>query len=132
MAKEKTDEKGDKSEKNISDLVKSVSSPQNIHSNDDTLKNLELAKIIVKEILNPNHLDSLSSISNIQVTDFTNAKLLNTYYRIPEIDEYIDNFLSYKRSENALLLRTFERMIMNNQDETLMGKKGFFDRILKR
>lgn len=132
MSKEKNDKNNPIIPENIGELVKSVSGKTDTQmSNDESLKSLELAKIIVKEILNENNILSLSSIKSEQVIDLVHAKLLNSYYQIDEIDDYINNFLLLKRSENALLLHSFEKMIMYKNDENI-NNPGFFSRILKR
>lgn len=124
--------KDEEAKENIFDLMNSVTGnkPNNVTS-DDTLKNLELAKIIVKEMLDGKNIKSLSNINKNQVNDIVNALLLNTYYQIPEINEYVFNFLTLKRSQEGLLLKTFEKIVMN-RDAIGNEHSGFFDRILKR
>ena len=126
----------------ITDIIESVNKKND--SNDDSnnsnnsnmdnleyLKTLEIAKIIVQETLKTDNIQSLSFLNNDQIDDIVKARLLNTYYNIPEIDDYISNFLQLKRSQEGQLIRLFTKMVMFN-NEVDENKKGFFSRILKR
>ena len=122
----------------ITDIIKSVNDDNTENkgtSNNDNieyLKALEIAKIIVQETLKKDNLKSLSFLNVEQVDDIVKAKLLNTYYNIPEIDEYINNFLELKRSQDGQLIRLFIKMVMFNNDTDDIKNKSFFQRILKR
>ena len=123
----------------IVDIIKSVNDGdtenKGINSNNDNieyLKALEIAKIIVQETLKKDNLKSLSFLNVEQVDDIVKAKLLNTYYNIPEINEYINNFLELKRSQDGQLIRLFIKMVMFNNDTDDVKNKNFFQRILKR
>ena len=123
----------------IVDIIKSVNDGdtenKGINNNNDNieyLKALEIAKIIVQETLKKDNLKSLSFLNVEQVDDIVKAKLLNTYYNIPEINEYIDNFLELKRSQDGQLIRLFIKMVMFNNDTDDVKNKNFFQRILKR
>ena len=125
----------DKQTKDISDIINQVHPPENNQSNTNDLeyqKSLELAKIIVQEILNKDNISSLSFLKPEHVNDIVQAKLLNNYYDIPEIDQYILNYLELKRSENGQLIRLLVKLGMNNNIEENENKDGFFSRILKR
>ena len=97
----------------------------------DSLKALEIGKIIVQESLNLDNLKSLTFINPEQIDDIVKARLLNAYYNIPEIDEYISDYLQLKRSENGQLMKLYVKMVMFNNEQN-EEKKGFFSRILKR
>lgn len=123
----------------IVDIIKSVNDGdtenKGINNNNDNieyLKALEIAKIIVQETLKKDNLKSLSFLNVEQVDDIVKAKLLNTYYNIPEINNYIDNFLELKRSQDGQLIRLFIKMVMFNNDTDDVKNKNFFQRILKR
>jgi hypothetical protein len=123
----------------IVDIIKSVNDGdienKGINNNNDNieyLKALEIAKIIVQETLKKDNLKSLSFLNVEQVDDIVKAKLLNTYYNIPEINEYINNFLELKRSQDGQLIRLFIKMVMFNNDTDDVKNKNFFQRILKR
>lgn len=121
----------------ITDIVSStLQTNKNISNSNEleALKGLELAKIILKEFLDDKNLFSLSFLDNEQIDDIANAKILNTYYDIPEIDEYIDNILKLFRSNNGQAFRLLVKMVMFNHtdDDLKFGKRGFFERILKR
>ena len=125
----------------IKDIINSVNNENdndNNNSNTDNvnlehLKVLEVAKIIINETLKEKNIKSLSFLNAEQVDDIVKARLLNNYYCIPEIDNYINDFLQLKRSESGQLINLFVKMIMyNNNQENDINKKGFFSRILKR
>ena len=122
----------------IVDIIKSVNDGDtenkgtNNNDNIEYLKALEIAKIIVQETLKKDNLKSLSFLNVEQVDDIVKAKLLNTYYNIPEINNYIDNFLELKRSQDGQLIRLFIKMVMFNNDTDDVKNKNFFQRILKR
>ena len=97
----------------------------------DSLKALEIGKIIVQESLNLDNIKSLTFINPEQIDDIVKARLLNAYYNIPEIDGYISDYLQLKRSENGQLMKLFVKMVMFNNEQN-EEKKGFFSRILKR
>lgn len=97
----------------------------------DSLKALEIGKIIVQESLKLENLQSLTFINPEQIDDIVKARLLNAYYNIPEIDNYITDYLQLKRSENGQLMKLYVKMVMFNNEQN-EEKKGFFSRILKR
>ena len=97
----------------------------------DSLKALEIGKIIVQESLKLENLQSLTFINPEQIDDIVKARLLNAYYNIPEIDSYITDYLQLKRSENGQLMKLYVKMVMFNNEQN-EEKKGFFSRILKR
>ena len=97
----------------------------------DSLKALEIGKIIVQESLNLDNLQSLTFINPDQIDDIVKARLLNAYYNIPEIDNFISDYLQLKRSENGQLMKLYVKMVMFNNEQN-EEKKGFFSRILKR
>ena len=124
----------------IKDLIKSVNKEDdnsNNNSNTDNvnlenLKALEVAKIIINETLKEKNIKSLSFLNVEQIDDIVKARLLNNYFNIPEIDNYITDFLELKRSQDGQLMKLFVKMtIFNNQDDEI-NKKSFFQRILKR
>ena len=126
----------------IKDIIKSVNNIEDDNKKNDlnndsnlnleSLKALEIAKIIVQETLNHKNLNSLSLINMEQVDDIVKAKLLNNYYQIPEIDEYINNFLQLKRSQEGQLIKLFVKMTMFNNQNDENNNKNIFQRILKR
>ena len=126
----------------IKEIIKSVNNDDedntnNSNSNIDNmnlehLKALEIAKIIVHETLEKKNIKSLSFLNTDQIDDIVKARLLNNYFNIPEIDNYINDFLQLKRSQEGQLLKLFVKMIMFNNQENDISKKGFFQRILKR
>lgn len=123
---------------NIADIIEAVNKKDNtVNSNNnndiESMKQLEIAKIIVEKTLNNENLKSLTFLNNEQVDDIVKAKLLNVYYNIPEIDQYIQDYLQLKRSSNdGTLIRLFTKMAMFNNESDEVGQKGFFSRILKR
>ena len=123
----------------ITDVINAVQKKDNTvnptNSNDsiESMKQLEIAKIIVEKTLNNQHLKSLTFLNNEQVDDIVKARLLNVYYNIPEIEQYIGDYMELKRSSNdGTLIRLFTKMAMFNNESDEIGKKGFFQRILKR
>lgn len=124
----------------ISDIIESVNEKEKDNNqgngnieNLEALKALEIGKIIVQETLKLDNVKSLSYLNPEQIDDITKAKLLNSFYDIPEINEYINNFLQLKRSENGQLIRLFSDMAKFNHDNNNdYNQKGFFSRILKR
>ena len=125
----------------IKDIIKSVNQdekPDNVDNTNDSnlniehLKALEIAKIIVQETLKEKNIKSLSFLNPEQVDDIVKANLLNTYYQIPEINKYINDFLELKRSQDGQLIRLFVKMVMFNNESDEMNKKNLFQRILKR
>lgn len=129
-------EKSDKLD--IADIIDAVNKKDNTvnpnNNNDiESMKQLEIAKIIVEKTLNDENLKSLTFLNNEQVDDIVKARLLNVYYNIPEIDQYIKDYLELKRSSNdGTLIRLFTKMAMFNNESDEVGQKGFFNRILKR
>jgi len=123
----------------IKDLIKSVNKEDDNNNNSNTdnvnlenLKALEVAKIIISETLKEKNIKSLSFLNPEQIDDIVKARLLNNYFNIPEIDNYITDFLELKRSQDGQLMKLFVKMtIFNNQDDEI-NKKSFFQRILKR
>lgn len=116
---------------NIKSLLESV------HNNDDNssmedMKSLELAKIIVKELLNRENVKSLSLLNQEQIEDITNAYLLNDYYQIPDIEKYILNFLTLKRSTSGFMIEKITSLTNNSQTEDEFGKKSFLNRVFRR
>lgn len=122
----------------IADIIDAVNKKDNTvnpnNNNDiESMKQLEIAKIIVEKTLNDENLKSLTFLNNEQVDDIVKARLLNVYYNIPEIDQYIKDYLELKRSSNdGTLIRLFTKMAMFNNESDEVGQKGFFNRILKR
>ena len=122
----------------IADVINAVQKKDNTvnpTNNDsiESMKQLEIAKIIVEKTLNNQHLKSLTFLNNEQVDDIVKARLLNVYYNIPEIEQYIGDYMELKRSSNdGTLIRLFTKMAMYNNESDEIGKKGFFQRILKR
>ena len=97
----------------------------------DSLKALEIGKIIVQESLKVENLQSLTFINPEQIDDIVKARLLNAYYNIPEIDDYITDYLQLKRSQDGQLIKLYVKMVMFNNEQN-DEKKGFFSKILKR
>ena len=125
----------------IKEIIKSVNQDEKPDNTDNTndsnlniehLKALEIAKIIVQETLKEKNIKSLSFLNPEQVDDIVKANLLNTYYQIPEINKYINDFLELKRSQDGQLIRLFVKMVMFNNESDEMNKKNLFQRILKR
>jgi hypothetical protein len=125
----------------IKEIIKSVNQDEKPDNTDNTndsnlniehLKALEIAKIIVQETLKEKNIKSLSFLNAEQVDDIVKAKLLNTYYQIPEIDNYINDFLELKRSQDGQLIRLFVKMVMYNNESDEINKKSLFQKILKR
>ena len=124
----------------IKDLIKSVNKEDDNNNNNsntdnvnlENLKALEVAKIIINETLKEKNIKSLSFLNVEQIDDIVKARLLNNYFNIPEIDNYIVDFLELKRSQDGQLMKLFVKMtIFNNQDDEI-NKKSFFQRVLKR
>ena len=123
----------------ITDIIKSVNQEEKVDNSENTnnlnlesLKALEIAKIIVQETLKSENIKSLSFLNPEQVDDIVKARLLNNYYRIPEIDNYINDFLELKRSQDGQLIKLFVKMVMFNNQSEEDNKKNLFQRILKR
>jgi hypothetical protein len=125
----------------IKEIIKSINQDEKPDNTDNTndsnlniehLKALEIAKIIVQETLKEKNIKSLSFLNAEQVDDIVKAKLLNTYYQIPEINNYINDFLKLKRSQDGQLIRLFVKMVMYNNESDEINKKSLFQRILKR
>ena len=123
----------------ITDIIESVNQKENGNNQNNNIENLEalkaleIGKIIVQETLKPDNVKSLTFLNPEQIDDITKAKLLNSFYNISEIDNYINDFVELKRSENGQLIRLFSQMAMFNHDnDERYNQKGFFSRILKR
>jgi hypothetical protein len=90
------------SEENLN-LIKSVFDDtfDNFESgNEDKMKDIETVKIIIKELLAVDkHLPSTTKLNNIQVTELAQAKYLNSFYKSPIIDLYMNQFMKLKRSQ---------------------------------
>jgi len=124
-------EQTDEINNNIKDMLDSVHD-KNTNTEVEDLKTLELAKIIVKELLKHDNIKSLSILNQEQVEDITNAYLLNEYYQIYDIENYIDNFLTLKRSSGGYLIDKISSLATNNQVEDDNGHQNFLNRIFKR
>ena len=117
---------------NIQNMLENVHNKSNNNEIDD-LKTLELAKIIVKELLNVDkNVKSLSILNQEQIEDITNAYLLNSYYKIPDIDEYVKNFLELKRSTGGYLIDKISSLSTNSNEFEQDGHKSFLNRVFKR
>ena len=123
----------------ITDIIKSVNQEEKVDNSENTnnlnlesLKALEIAKIIVQETLKSENIKSLSFLNPEQVDDIVKARLLNNYYQISEIDNYISDFLELKRSQDGQLIKLFVKMVMFNNQSEEDNKKNLFQRILKR
>jgi hypothetical protein len=70
------------------------------NGNEDKMKDIETVKIIIKELLAVDkHLPSTTKLNNIQVTELAQAKYLNSFFKSPIIDLYMNQFMKLKRSE---------------------------------
>ncbi len=118
---------------NIRSLLQSAHEEQ-AGSNDkiEDVKALELAKIIVMELLNSDNIKSLSLLSQDQIEDITNAYLLNEYYQIDDIEQYITNYLTLKRSTNGFLVDKITNLAINNQEMVPQENQGFLSRVFRR
>lgn len=116
---------------NIKSLLETVHDKDNNSSIED-MKTLELAKIIVKELLNDDNVKSLSLLNQEQIEDITNAYLLNDYYQIPDIEKYISNFLTLKRSTSGFLIEKISSLATNSQVDDEFNKKSFLNRVFRR
>lgn len=96
------------------------------------IQTLELAKIIVMELLNDHNLDSLSLISQAQIEDITNARLLNEYFQLDEIDNYIYNYLSLKRSSGGFMVGQLTKLGTIQTFEEQNNSKGFLSSVFRR
>lgn len=117
---------------NVKKLLESVHDKDSDNSNLEDMKTLELAKIIVKELLNGDNVKSLSLLNQEQIEDITNAYLLNSYYQISDIDNYIDNFLTLKRSTSGYLIDKISNLATNTNAEDDLSKKSFLNRVFRR
>jgi len=118
---------------NIKSLLQSAHEEQG-GTNDkiEDVKALELAKIIVMELLDTGNIKSLSLLSQDQIEDITNAYLLNEYYQIPDIEKYIVNYLTLKRSTNGFLVDKITNLCVNNQEPMQQDNQGFLSRVFRR
>ncbi len=118
---------------NIRSLLQSAHEEQ-ATTNDkiEDVKALELAKIIVMELLNSDNIKSLSLLSQDQIEDITNAYLLNEYYQIDDIEQYITNYLTLKRSTNGFLVDKITNLAINNQEPIQPDNQGFLSRVFRR
>ena len=116
---------------NIKSLLESVHDKDE-NSNIEDMKSLELAKIIVKELLNNDNVKSLSLLNQEQIEDITNAYLLNDYYQIPDIEKYINNYLTLKRSTSGYLIDKISSLATNGQIDDDLNKKSFLNRVFRR
>ena len=118
---------------NIKSLLQSAHEEQST-TNDkiEDVKALELAKIIVMELLNTDNIKSLSLLSQDQIEDITNAYLLNEYYQIDDIEQYIVNYLTLKRSTNGFLVDKITNLCINSQEPTQQENQGFLSRVFRR
>lgn len=117
---------------NIKSLLNEV---HNKDENDDgmeDIKSLELAKIIVMELLSLDNVKSLSLLNQEQIEDITNAFLLNDYYNIPDIEKYILNFLTLKRSTSGYLIDKLSSLSTNTGLDDEMHKQSLFNRVFRR
>lgn len=104
------------------------------NDNIEQLVKLELGKIIVEKSLDIKNIQSLTFLYDEHIDDILNAKILNTYFKVDEIDDYISDFMQLKRSEDGKLLKLYSQMAMfvKNDEGDIFNKRGFFDKILKR
>lgn len=117
---------------NIKSLLNDVHKKDNSEDNIEDLKSLELAKIIVRELLSVDNVKSLSILNQEQIEDITNAYLLNTYYQIPDIDKYILDFLTLKRSTSGYLIDKISSLSTNQGFEGEMQKQSLINRVFRR
>jgi len=70
------------------------------NGNEDKMKEIETVKIIIKELLAVDkHLPSTTKLNSVQVTELAQAKYLNSFFKSPIIDLYMNQFMKLKRSE---------------------------------
>jgi hypothetical protein len=70
------------------------------NGNEDKMKDIETVKIIIKELLAVDkHLPSTTKLNSVQVTELAQAKYLNSFFKSPIIDLYMNQFMKLKRSE---------------------------------
>ena len=70
------------------------------NGNEDKMKDIETVKIIIKELLAVDkHLPSTTKLNAVQVTELAQAKYLNSFFKSPIIDLYMNQFMKLKRSE---------------------------------
>ncbi len=84
------------------------------------------------ELLNSDNIKSLSLLSQDQIEDITNAYLLNEYYQIDDIEQYITNYLTLKRSTNGFLVDKITNLAINNQEPIQPDNQGFLSRVFRR
>lgn len=117
-------------DKHVEDILAKVHGKE--ESPEMDLQTLELAKIIVQKLLDPAHLESLSLISGEQVEDITNAYLLNEYFQLEEIDNYITNYLSLKRSTAGFMVHQLTKLGTIQTFDEPSQKSGFFGSLFRR
>lgn len=69
------------------------------NSNDNSVKELEIGKLVLAMIKNPEFLNSTTNLSMDEVSDLSDAYYLNLIFDSDLIDEYISRYQSLKRSE---------------------------------
>jgi hypothetical protein len=104
------------------------------NGNEDKMKDIETVKIIIKELLAVDkHLPSTTKLNNTQVTELAQAKYLNSFFKSPIIDLYMNQFMKLKRSEtekittnllDGLLSIGNTSMHNNNQSDESKGILG--------
>jgi len=117
-------------DKHVEDILTKVHGKE--ESPEMDLQTLELAKIIVQKLFDPANLHSLSLLSSEQVEDITNAYLLNEYFQLPEIDNYIENYLSLKRSTAGFMVHQLTKLGTIQTFEEPAQNKGFLSSVFRR
>lgn len=117
--------------KSLLSKVHGLTDENNDKQDIEALDKLELAKIIVTELLSVSNIKSLSLLNQEQIEDITNAYLLNEYYQISDIETYIQNYLLLKRSTSGYLIDKITSLTANNSIES-EDQKSLMSRVFRR
>jgi hypothetical protein len=96
------------------------------NGNEDKMKDIETVKIIIKELLAVDkHLPSTTKLNPIQVTELAQAKYLNSFFKSPIIDLYMNQFMKLKRSETKEITTNLLDGLLSIGNTSMHGNNQF-------
>lgn len=98
-------------------LINTESSGSNI-----SLKELELAKIIINEVFASRNLKSTTNLNRVEIDDISDAIMINKIFKSKMIDVKILSFMELKRSESDKPTNLISLLLSNLQAKEDEGK----------
>jgi len=98
-------------------LINTESSGSNI-----SLKELELAKIIINEVFASRNLKSTTNLNRVEIDDISDAIMINKIFKSTMIDVKILSFMELKRSESDKPTNLISLLLSNLQAKEDEGK----------